>query len=94
MASTTTSASVAASRSVVGVIRARVASASSSVILPLAANRLSESRIAAMPRPVAASSTSRMVTCQPAWAETCAMPEPISPEPMTAKRPAMKCTPL
>ena len=46
MASTTMSASAAASRSVVVVIRPSVASTSSSVILPLAANRPSESRIA------------------------------------------------
>ena len=34
-------------------------------------------------------SRSRSVTSQPAWAATCAMPEPINPAPMTANRPAM-----
>jgi hypothetical protein len=29
------------------------------------------------------------VTCQPACAETWAMPDPMRPEPMTASRPAM-----
>ena len=41
------------------------------------------------PAQVAASSRSRSVTCQPACAATWAMPEPISPAPTTASRPAI-----
>lgn len=36
------------------------------------------------PRARASSVTSRSTTSQPAWAETCAMPDPMSPAPMTA----------
>ena len=88
-ASTTMSASAAASSSVVPVIRPTAASASASASLPLATNLPSDAWMPARPRSTAAWSRSRSVTDHPAWAATWAIPDPISPAPMTARRPAI-----
>jgi hypothetical protein len=88
-ASTTMSASPAASRSVVVVMRPSAVSTSPGWIAPLLANFSSDRRIPSTPRLVAASSISRRVTSQPACAATWAMPEPIRPAPIIASRPAM-----
>jgi hypothetical protein len=83
-ASTTMSASAAAASSTVVVMRPRAAAASSADNLPLAANRSSDVRMPETPRSRASSVTSRSTTWCPAVAATCAMPEPISPDPTTA----------
>jgi hypothetical protein len=66
-------------------IRASAASASAAAILPLLTNFSYEAVIPARPRAVAASDTSLSTTSYPAAADTWAMPEPISPAPITAR---------
>lgn len=83
-ASTTMSASAAASRSVVAVIRPRAASAFSAANFPLLTNLSYDAVMPPMPRLSASSVTSRRTTSQPACADTWAIPDPMSPAPMTA----------
>src|SRR5215471_12550789 len=83
MASITRSQSLSASRLVAPLIRPSVSSFAGASILALAT---SASRFFLMlPRPLSSSAwlASTTVVGKPAWAETCAMPAPMRPHPMT-----------
>src|SRR5690606_25421476 len=83
-ASTTISARAASFRSVVEAIRARAARASAASIFSFATNLSRESPMARPARSSARGSLSISVTSHSPRAATCAIPEPMSPEPITA----------
>ena len=64
-------------------IRPRIASASSCSSLPFSTARASCLSIFPMPLSSASWSASRTTTSQPAWAQICAIPWPIRPQPST-----------
>jgi hypothetical protein len=84
IASTTKSAAASASRSTVVVSRPSVASRSTADSLPFSTNLASDLSMPPRARSSAGCDTSCSVTEKPDCAKTCAIPDPMVPEPMTA----------
>src|SRR5256885_4689138 len=83
IASTTRSAVLRSSSRVVPAMRPSVSSFVFASSLPLATNPSSVWRSRSRPRFTSSSLASTNSTLKPAWAETCTMPEPMRPQPIT-----------